>query len=111
MRKQKMYKLDILTVLKTEVNKFKQVHNNETTLDKILMQAKKEIMPLINLGYSYKDIAIIFKNAGIEISTARLKKLYSTSKTKAEPNKISKGDLTTKEQSIVIQTDKQNDNT
>lgn len=83
MRKQKMYNLDILKVLKNEINKFKHIHNNETTLDKLLIHAKKEIMPLINLGYSFKDVAIIFKSSGIEISTARLKKLYSISTAKA----------------------------
>lgn len=109
MRKQKMYSLDILTVLKTEVNKFKQIHNNETTLNKLLIQAKKEIMPLINFGYSYKEIAIIFKNAGIEISTARLKQLYFAPKRKTELNKISNdsnGIVIGKKQPITTQTDK-----
>ena len=80
MRKQKMYNLNILNAIKTEVNKFKNNHSNETTLDKLLLQAKSDVVPLINHGYSLKDVVIILKNAGIHTTIAKIKQLYSPSK-------------------------------
>ena len=85
MRKQKMYNLNMLNAIKTEVNKFKNNHSNETTLDKLLLQAKSDIVPLINQGYSLKDVLIILKNAGIQTTIAKIKQLYLSSKSIHKP--------------------------
>ena len=87
MPRQKMYHLEILNQLKVEVNKFKQSHNNETTLDNILIESRKEIMPLLRAGYSYKDVATILKNMGINVGMQRLKKLYPLQNKHSKANK------------------------
>ena len=88
MRQQKMYSLDILSKLKVEINKFKQSHNNETTLDNILIQAKKDIAPLIKAGFSYKAVAIVLKNAGLNIGMQKIKKLCSAPNKKPPADKM-----------------------
>ena len=98
MRKQKMYNLNMLNTIKDEVNKFKERHNNETTLDKLLLQARPDIVPLINQGYSLKEVVIILKNAGIQTTIAKIKQLYlpskSMHKTKLKVNQSTNKDQT-----------------
>lgn len=85
---QKMYNLDILNQLKVEIDKFKQLHNNETTLDNILIQAKSHIIPLLKAGYNHKHVAIILKSIGINVGMQRIKKLYPLPNVKQKPTSI-----------------------
>ena len=74
----KVYSLDTINVLKTEITKFREEKNNELTLDKILIQAKKNITELIELKCTAKEIAAIFNNAGIKVGVNKIKQLYFT---------------------------------
>lgn len=116
MRQQKMYNLDILSKLKVEINKFKQSHNNETTLDNILIQAKKDIAPLIKAGFSYKAVAIVLKNAGLNIGMHKIKKLCSAPNKKLPTPQINKiltknsSDIESESDQLTEQANEQEDN-
>ena len=74
----KIYSPDTINVLKTEITKFKEEKNNELTLGKILIQAKKNITELIELKCTAKEIAAIFNSAGIKVGVNKIKQLYFT---------------------------------
>lgn len=82
MQNRKVYSYDTINVLETEINKFREVKDNELTLDKILLQTKKRITELIELKCTAKEIAVIFNNAEIKVGVNKIKKLYFTQLTR-----------------------------
>jgi hypothetical protein len=85
MQKRKVYSQDTINVLEVEINKFREIKDNELTLDKILLQAKKMVVELIELKCTAKEIAAIFNNAGIKVGVNKIKKMYFTSLTRKNP--------------------------
>lgn len=85
MQKRKVYSQDTINVLEVEINKFREIKDNELTLDKILLQAKKMVVELIELKCTAKEIATIFNNAGIKVGVNKIKKMYFTSLTRKNP--------------------------
>ena len=75
-KRRKVYSPDTINVLEIEISKFKKEKDNELTLDKILIQAKKNITELIELKCTAKEIAAIFNKAGIKVGVNKIKQLY-----------------------------------
>lgn len=90
MKNKKVYNLDIMNILKTEINNLKDHKKQELTLDKILLQARKDVADLIEMNCSAQEIATIFNKSGIKVGINRIKKLYFTSAIKRKTNQSSK---------------------
>jgi len=78
MQKRKVYSSNTINILETEISKFREEKNNELTLDKILIQAKKNIAELIEIKCTAKEIAAIFNKSGIKVGVNKIKQLYFT---------------------------------
>lgn len=76
MQNRKIYNPDTINILRTEITKFKEARKAEITLEKLLLLAKKDMVELIKLGCTAKEVVGIYKNAGIVVGVARVKQLY-----------------------------------
>lgn len=76
MKPQKTYNLSVLDVFKDVVNKKRDEHKDETSLDIILTKAKKDAMELVKLGFSPTQLKQVFKDANIEVSLHKIKQNF-----------------------------------
>lgn len=76
MRSKKIYSSDTLNNLRATTTKFIEERKKEVTLDTVLLQSKKEAAELIKIGCNPKEIAKIYKSAGIQVSLAKIKQAY-----------------------------------
>ena len=76
MKPQKTYNLSVLDVFKDVVNKKRDEHKDETSLDTILTKAKKDAMELVKLGFSPTQLKQVFKDANIDVSLHKIKQNF-----------------------------------